>query len=188
MLPMESVHPLCHRPRTGHHRCSTGDSIGLERSRRGHLRAAFRASRSHRGHWPETARQAALTLTASAQEHSLIGQLLLDILLLYTKTNSERLFSQTMVESFNSWGDRPWAETMHGKPITGVWLAQKLRPYGIRPKTLRIGESRAKGYFYEDFKEVFGRYIPRSEAEAFVEEMRNVRKQPPDESASEPVG
>ena len=29
--------------------------------------------------------------------------------------------------------------------MTELWLAQQLRPYGIKPRTIRIGEQVAKG-------------------------------------------
>ena len=51
-------------------------------------------------------------------------------------------------------------EMSKGKEITEMWLSQKLRSYGIRPRTMRQGELRAKGYFKEDFVEAFRRYIP----------------------------
>jgi hypothetical protein len=44
-------------------------------------------------------------------------------------------------------------------------------PYPIRTRTMRIGEMRAKGYFEEDFQELFRRYIPRSAVEAFGAEL-----------------
>lgn len=56
---------------------------------------------------------------------------------------------------------------MKGKAVTGRWVAQQLQGYGIRPKTMRIGEERAKGYEKQDFLEAFRRYIPKSEVEAF---------------------
>jgi len=36
---------------------------------------------------------------------------------------------------------------------------------------MRIGEMRAKGYFEEDFQELFRRYIPRSAVEALRAEL-----------------
>jgi len=59
-----------------------------------------------------------------------------------------------------------WVELRKGMEISELWLAQQLRPYGVRPKTIWIGEIAAKGYLKEDFGEVFRRYIPRSEVEA----------------------
>ena len=42
----------------------------------------------------------------------------------------------------------------------------RLFPYGIRPKTIWIGEERAKGYVQSECLDVFRRYIPRAEWEA----------------------
>ena len=39
--------------------------------------------------------------------------------------------------------------------------------YGIKPRTIRIGEQVAKGYVKEDLVDPFRRYIPKSEVEAF---------------------
>jgi hypothetical protein len=48
---------------------------------------------------------------------------------------------------------------------------------------LRIGEERGKGYLKEELMEVFRRYIPQSEVEAFREEM--VKEQEGAEAAGE---
>ena len=69
---------------------------------------------------------------------------------------------------------RAWSEPRNGKPITELWLAQQLRPYGIRPRTLWIGEEQAKGYLRKDFQETFGRYIVKSEAKAYVQELKEM--------------
>ncbi len=124
------------------------------------------------GPWPELARQAAVGLTSSAQENNPIGSLLLDIFVLFTTMKVDRMFSRTLVENLNALEDRPWAEVRNGKEITEQGLAQQLRPYPIRTRTMRIGELRAKGYFEEDFRELFRRYIPRSEVEALRAELR----------------
>jgi hypothetical protein len=144
------------------------------------------------GEWPELARQAATGLTASAEESSPIGALLMDLFILFTREwvreggaqNGAqqqirgRVFSRTMVEVLNLHEDRPWMELRRGKAITELWLAQQLRPLGIQPRTLRIGEERAKGYVEEDFLEAFQRYIPRSEVEALRAELMERREEP----------
>ncbi len=56
-----------------------------------------------------------------------------------------------------------------------LWLAQQLRPYGVRPKTLWIGGEAAKGYSEEDFTEVFRRYVPRAALRAWIEEARETQ-------------
>jgi hypothetical protein len=50
------------------------------------------------------------------------------------------------------------------------WLALQLRPYGLRPRTIRIGDNVAKGYVLEEMLEVFERYVPRSELDNFKAE------------------
>jgi hypothetical protein len=100
-------------------------------------------------------------LGARAQEENPIGALLLDILIVFT-TWGERQFSREMVQRLKGFGARPWG----GREITERWLARQLRPYGVRPRTMRIGEEVAKGYAEAEMSEVFRRYIPRSELEA----------------------
>jgi putative DNA primase/helicase len=118
------------------------------------------------GQWPQAAREAALSLSTSAQESSPIGALLLDILLVFARAREDRIWSRRLVAELNGFGGRPWAEIRKGKEATELWLAQRLRPYGIRPKSLWIEGVSSKGYEMEDFREVFRRYIPRSELEA----------------------
>jgi hypothetical protein len=121
------------------------------------------------GNWPEVARQAAVSLAATAQETNPIGTLLVDIFILLALSDERRIFSRTLVQGLiTKFADRPWAELCKGKEITNLWLAQQLRPYGIRPRTIWIGDQQGKGYTEEDFQETFRRYIPRAELDAIV--------------------
>jgi hypothetical protein len=63
---------------------------------------------------------------------------------------------------------------MKGKEVTELGLARQLRPYGVRPRTMWIGERAAKGYMKTDFAEAFGRYIPKLQAKALLEELAGV--------------
>jgi hypothetical protein len=91
-----------------------------------------------------------------------------DILLLFIESKQDRLFSRTQVEGLNNLTHRPWREIRNGKEITELWLAQRLQPCNVRPRTMRIGEMRAKGYFEDDLKDASRRYISRSELEAMI--------------------
>jgi hypothetical protein len=83
-----------------------------------------------------------------------------------------------LVNWLNGFRDRPWHDLPglrivncgQRKEVTELWLAQQLRPYGIRPKTMRIGDKLKKGYTEADLIEPFKRYVPRSEWEAFKAE------------------
>jgi hypothetical protein len=124
------------------------------------------------GDWPDLARKAAVAMASSAQDHNPVGSLLLDILAAFAHVNSGgadgRIFSRTLVVRLNHLVDRPWMELNRGRPITDAWLSQRLRPYGIRPKTIRIGEIQAKGYSIDDCMDAFRRYIPRPELDALI--------------------
>ncbi len=136
------------------------------------------------GEWPERARQAAISLSASAQDNNPIGSLLMDIWFLYTKAEVDRMFTRTLVDELNRFDNRPWSELVRVRTakapqgVTKQWLSQKLQPYGARPKTIRIGEHLAKGYMREDLDEAFRRYIPYSEVEALKAELALGRKKP----------
>jgi hypothetical protein len=126
------------------------------------------------GDWPERARTAAVGLTSGAQEESAIGALLFDILICFLSGNAERVFRRTLVEKSNEMGERPYAELGRGRQVTEVWLARQLGPYGVRPKTMWIGERAAKVHLEEDLKEAFARYIPKSQARAMLDELKVV--------------
>ena len=44
--------------------------------------------------------------------------------------------------------------------MDGRRLARFLKPYGIRPRTVRIGAATAKGYHREDLMDAWRRYLP----------------------------
>jgi hypothetical protein len=122
------------------------------------------------GEWPQLARQAAVNLMSNNYESNLASSLLLDIFLLFIEAKRDRLFSRALVEGLNNLSHRSWREARNGKEITELWLAQKLQPYNVRPRTMRIGDLRAKGYFEDDLKDAFRRYISKPELEALMAE------------------
>jgi hypothetical protein len=137
--------------------------------------------------WPERARQAAVALSVRAQESDPMGSLLMDILELFLRTGKDRHFSRTVTEWLKMSEERPWMVLQRGKTVTPQWLAQQLQTYEIRPKTMRIGEERAKGYEMEDFKEAFRRYIPRSEYESFRKEIEEQWAQGKERTSERPA-
>ena len=130
------------------------------------------------GDWPRKAREAAEGLATGAQGRSPIGSLLIDIYSAICVTKSDRISSHNLVYWLNRFTDRPWHDLPglrivncgQRQEVTELWLAQQLRPYGIRPKTIRIGDKTQKGYLEADLLGPFKRYVPRSEWEAFKAE------------------
>jgi hypothetical protein len=137
------------------------------------------------GPWPKLAREAAIGLTAQAQEYSPMGALLLDIFVCFIDNQTDRLFSRDLVATLVARNGRPWGELINGKKMTEHWLAQRLRAYGIKSRTLRIGEEVSRGYVQEDFMETFKRYIPKAEIERMKADLAARREMPPTEPNSE---
>jgi len=94
----------------------------------------------------------------------------LDIFILFTEAGTVRMFTHSLLAGLSRFGARPWNEMRKGKETTDLWLAQQLRPYGIKPKSVRIGDQILKGYLYCELLDVFQRYVPKSALDAFIEE------------------
>ena len=121
--------------------------------------------------WFKRAAEAAVFLT-SAQNTDLQGAgLLLDILTIFVECDADKLFSRSMVSCLR--GDGEWiaSQFFAGKPLNELVLAQTLRPYGIRPVAIRIGEEVKKGYRVADFKNCLNRYVPRIDIDARLQEL-----------------
>jgi hypothetical protein len=122
-------------------------------------------------YWPEQARQAAVALAENSTENNPIGTLFLDISLWFTQEKRDRAFTRELVEWLNGFQNHLWAERNRGRPINEVWLAQQLRPYRIRPRIVRIGETVSRGYYLNDFMDSFRRYISHTEFSALRAEI-----------------
>jgi len=132
------------------------------------------------GHWQQKARRAAEGLTGNAQSRSEIGSLLFDMFCGFAVYKTDKVLSRDLVGWLNRREDRPWmdlpglrcVEGGKRREVTELWLSRQLRPYGIKPKNIRDGERVGKGYVQEEeMLDVFRRYVPRSEVEAFKAEL-----------------
>jgi putative DNA primase/helicase len=108
----------------------------------------------------EQARQAAMEACNVEEEQSSGAMLLSDIHGISSDTTRERVTSADLVAALVSLPDRPWCECNRGKALTQNQLARRLKPYEIKPKTLRTDGERLKGYDLEMFSDSFSRYIP----------------------------
>ena len=91
----------------------------------------------------------ALELRALSQETNPIGSLLLDMFIVFLLAKAEKVSSRYLVGDLNSFEDRPWGELRRGRVTAEHWLARQLRPYGVRPRTIWMGEGTAKRYVLE---------------------------------------
>lgn len=113
--------------------------------------------------WPRRVAAAFVGMTRreDADAQGLGVMLLVDIRQAFAETSADRLFSRALVAVLIAMSDRPWPEAHRGKPITETWLARRLKSFGVHSRKLRLpGEAAKQGYYVEDFREVFQRYLP----------------------------
>jgi len=119
------------------------------------------------GDWPERARRACLTLTGDEPDDGIGIRLLAD---LYEIWETERdpgkgiyedhLFTSTILSRLHKVEESPWSEWgRKGDPLTARGLASLLKPYGVRSRTVRIGEETSKGYARADLTDPWARYV-----------------------------
>lgn len=53
----------------------------------------------------------------------------------------------------------PWKTCNNGKSVTANMVAKLLRPYGIKPKTIRVNDKTPRGYELSQFEDAFERYL-----------------------------
>lgn len=114
------------------------------------------------GDWPVRARDAAVALSGdNAEDGGSLGErVLYSIRDIFADAGRDRMPSAEICAKLAEMEGSPWPEFQNGKPITPPQLARLLKPFGIKPRTIRIGEVRAKGYYLDDFSDVFARYLP----------------------------
>src|SRR5262249_54816592 len=124
----------------------------------------------HAGHgWPDRARTAAVTLSASENDgdDSLGVRLLGDIRLVFAATAQTRITSEQLIETCAQIEDAPWGD-WYGRTITPRRIAQLLKPFGIKPKTIRFGDRIANGYERANFDEPWKRYLAHDDQRELV--------------------
>lgn len=113
------------------------------------------------GDWPERARAAAVELEAIRQEAtpSRGVVLLADIRSTFEQSGADRLSSEELCSRLAALVEAPWGD-LRGRPIDARGLAGRLRPYAIRPRTIRVGDVTPRGYLATDFADSWARYLP----------------------------
>jgi len=112
--------------------------------------------------WPERARAAAVTLSSQRlqSEPDIRMRLLEDVHAILGEFDGDRLASQFLVSRLVAVEAAPWSECNRGGPLTSRGLANLLRPFGLKPITIRVvGGATPKGYKREDFERLFELYL-----------------------------
>lgn len=112
------------------------------------------------GHWPNTARQAASRLEQLEPEAPEVGaELLADVKAVFDHREQPQIFTQDLLDALIQDKESPWLTYNRDRPLTMRQLAVMLKPYGGKPRSIRIGRRTQKGYRKADFEEAFKRYL-----------------------------
>lgn len=109
------------------------------------------------GHWPETARAAAVALSSAAArgDDSISRGVLLLRDIREVMGDRESMSSTALVEALIDMNEAPWKEWRHGSPITASSVARLLKPYKVGPHRGRTGSS----YRASDLQDPWSRYL-----------------------------
>jgi uncharacterized protein DUF3631 len=129
-------------------------------------------------HWPELAREAALTLNSVDSGEDVKTLLLGDIRNVLGERPS--IPSKELADALGAMEGRPWPEFGRSrKAITTHTLARLLKPLMIFPGDVRDGPDNFKGYKAADFAEAFERYLGAPEPTEPVTQRRTDPRPPP---------
>jgi Protein of unknown function (DUF3631)/Primase C terminal 2 (PriCT-2) len=141
------------------------------------------------GAWPQRVEAAARAAAGVEESDSLLELVLGDIRGIFARRKAKAVERQQNAkgatkreqatkdvegaDKSDSWGlvsdlvkleERPWAELgKFHKPLTQHGLARLLKPLGIAPELVRIGDTVLRGYRLSQFSEAFERYLPSEE-------------------------
>jgi hypothetical protein len=133
--------------------------------REGDISVALLSIADHAGReWGDKARKALLAVfgtRARDEGDTEIGvQLLTDLRAIFLGHSAVKLGSKDLCDRLAKIEESPWAEWNRGQPITAPRLARLLRPFKVRPTTIRSGNETEKGYHKEAFEDAWKRYLP----------------------------
>ena len=108
--------------------------------------------------WPQKARDAALALSAGIEpEDDSVGvRLLADLAFIFGTDDAKTTVD--LLTALNQMYEAPWPGFHKGAGIQARDLARLLRPFGVRPCNVRVGEVQSKGYQQECFIDAWNRY------------------------------
>jgi hypothetical protein len=114
------------------------------------------------GDWLARGHKAALqSAGADIDEGSRLELVLGDARTILDEHGLDRIAVATLINHLCEITPRPWAEFgRSGKQITPNKLARLLKPLGISPQVLRIGDETHRGYYRHQFEEAWARYLP----------------------------
>ena len=114
------------------------------------------------GDWPERAQRAAVALAAGhdADDADSLGvRLLRDVRVVFDERKIASIATADLVRALIAMEEAPWGD-LRGNEINPRALARLLKRYGVRSKTIRVGDKTPRGYERSAFEDPWARYVP----------------------------
>jgi hypothetical protein len=111
------------------------------------------------------ARAAALALMVGDDDSEAYGLRLLGALR-HVFADEHALATRDILAELNGDDELPFGGWNDGKGLDARGLGRLLRPFDIKPRVIRIGESTPRGYLHEQFIDAWERYVDTSESAA----------------------
>jgi hypothetical protein len=120
------------------------------------------------GDWPERAKAACLALSGEDPDEGRLSTRLLSDLRSVWKNHEDHLFTQTIIHRLVKIEEAPWSALGRGgSAIDARALANLLRPYGVKPRTVKEEPGKKaptqKGYYLGDLLDIWSRYVTTSD-------------------------
>jgi Protein of unknown function (DUF3631) len=119
------------------------------------------------GDWPERAREAAVALSGGEDRGEVATGALLLAAIRAAFGTDDRIRTGDLLARVNADEELPFGGWRDGKGLDSRGLARLIRPYGVRPRSIRIGDDPSgKGYLREQFADAWERWLPPTQREA----------------------
>jgi hypothetical protein len=143
-------------------------------------------------YWAKAAREAAVALTRGYHDEDLAVTLLGDIRSIFDAMGVDRLFSAKLVAALNDLDGSVWSEwrglhdDQHPRRLSQAALARLLAPFGIRPRSIWLAQSRlaqskknrsgAKGYHRDQFLDAWRKFCDQGDTPAQPSNIRHLQR------------
>jgi hypothetical protein len=121
------------------------------------------------GEWSKKARSALVKLCCVKGDASSGVTLLADIRDIFNSTGEDKMTTKDLLERLTAIeADRPyafwWEEALKHDRLksAATKLAKLLKPYGVTPRKIRVGNETVRGYYRADLEQAWKRYLPNS--------------------------
>jgi hypothetical protein len=110
------------------------------------------------GDWPQRAREACIAFVSGARDDtaSIGTRLLGDLRGVFG--DADALWTETILDRLCALDEAPWGD-WYGNRLDARHLARMLKPYGVEPVKIRVGDRSVRGYRRADLWDVWRRYL-----------------------------